>query len=106
MATLLSGADRQAETILENLCAALGQQFDVANCFRAYVFGSPLAGGSAWADVDILLVVTAPEVCDRLSLALEPLAATAPLHVTIVLQSEFDELGDLAWGTLHELAVY
>lgn len=83
----------------------LDRQFEVADGFAAYLFGSVLAGGSSWADVDVLLVATVPADCDRLRQALEPLAATVPLHLTIVLQSEFDELGAHAWGPLHELTV-
>lgn len=91
--------------ILEHVCAVLERQNEVAGSFAAYVFGSVLAGGSSWADVDVLLVAKVPADLDRLRQALEPLTATVPLHVTIVLQSEFDELGARAWGPLHELAV-
>jgi len=83
----------------------LEKQPEFVSGFTVYVFGSVLAGGSSWADVDILLVAAVPADCDRLRQALEPLAATVPLHVSIVLRSEFVELGAFAWGPLHELAV-
>ena len=83
----------------------LDGQLEVAGSFAAYLFGSVLAGGSSWADVDVLLVATVPADCDRLRQALEPLTATVPLHLTIVLRSEFNELGSHAWGPLHELTV-
>lgn len=92
-------------TILVNVCAELEKALKSASGFTAYVFGSVLAGGSTWTDVDILLVAEDQADCNSLREALEPLAATVPLHVTIILQSEFVELGALAWGPLHDLAV-
>lgn len=106
MVILPNGADRPARTILESVCTVLDQKFKVNCNFKAYVFGSVLVDGSGWADVDILIVVTDPQDCDCLSQALEPIAATFPLHVTFVLHSEFNELGAGAWGTLQELSVY
>jgi len=105
LAILPSEADEQATTILENVCAVLDRQSEIVNGFCAYSFGSVLAGGPGWSDVDILLVATVAADCDRLRQALDSLAATVPLHVTIVLRSEFDELGAHAWGPLHELMV-
>lgn len=103
MATLPSEADRQARNILQSVCTVLDQEFDVAQGIKAYVFGSVLTAGSNWADVDILLVITKPKDCDHLSSALASLLATVPLHLTFVLHSEFQELGECAWGNLHEL---
>ena len=73
MATLLPKVDRQATTILEDVCAKLEQQAEIKNYFTAYVFGSVLAGNSSWADIDILLVVSCSENADLLRQALEPL---------------------------------
>lgn len=81
----------------------LSQQNEFTNGFKTYVFGSVLSGGSLWADVDILLVALTPEDCERLNQALEPLAATVPLHVTTLLEAEFAELGPCAWGARYEL---
>ena len=52
--------------ILEHVCAVLERQNEVAGSFAAYVFGSVLAGGSSWADVDVLLVAKVPADLDRL----------------------------------------
>jgi predicted nucleotidyltransferase len=73
--------------------------------FTVYVFGSVLSGGSRWADIDVLIVVATAADGDYLRQALDPLVATVPLHVTIVLQTELDELGLNAWGRLHKLMV-
>lgn len=81
-------------------------EFKAENGLKAYAFGSVLAGGSGWADVDILVVIMDPEDFDRLKKELAHISATVPLHLTVVLHSEFCELGVDAWGVLHDLAVF
>lgn len=84
----------------------LAQQTEYVDSFTAYVFGSVLSGGAGWADVDLLIVINRPRDYDWLRNALVPLSSVVPLHVTIVLNLEFDELGADAWGTLHKLAAW
>jgi predicted nucleotidyltransferase len=103
LATLQNAVDRQAAKILSDVRMLLNQRAMASYQPKVYVFGSVLRGDSEWADVDLLVVAATPAECDALQKALEPICSTVPLHLTVVLHSEFEELGCNAWGEIHEL---
>lgn len=106
MATLPKEIDRLSTVIMENVCDLLNCRSAAFRGCEVYAFGSVLLGGSRWADVDILVVSETDEITVGVMEALAPLAAVVPLDLTIVLRSEFEELGPTAWGRIHKLAQY
>lgn len=97
---------KQVVELLENVQNELICQSEFISKFSVYGFGSAFNGRSDWSDVDILIVVDRQDHANYLGERLEYLSANFPLHVTIVLQEEFDELGANSWGVLHELFAY
>ena len=81
----------------------LEQEADRRFSISVYVFGSVLRGGSNWSDVDILIVVDDKCHVDRVTQLIHPVAEKFPLHSTILIRSEFYEIGSKAWGSLHGL---
>lgn len=105
MAILPRRVDKQATEILTEVCFVLEQQIRVSSCFSVFLFGSVLRGGSNWADIDILIVVEDTPHGDRIRSAINPILAIFPIHLTILNQSEIDEVGLDAFGPLQKIDI-